>query len=163
MTFDYLASAPISSDHSTYEGIHVWSGIMVECKHILYLRGTFHSHFFILQEIRISLHLKSPGNEEYDQMKEGSYSISVYIYTHHEESSWTATMFSTMDIVHSCSKSEQVWNFQSVITIILQGFWFPCMYDGFGKWIKEKNDAKQSTIDRLIVHQIQERFKHAVE
>jgi len=50
-----------------------------------------------------------------------------------------------------------VWNFQPVIIFTLQGFWFPCMEDdGFGKWIKEKNDAKQSTIAILIVHQIHE-------
>lgn len=36
-----------------------------------------------------------------------------------------------------------VWNFQPVITITLQGYWFPYMEDdGFGKWIKEWGKAE---------------------
>jgi hypothetical protein len=70
MTFDYLPSAPNSSDHSTYEGIHRWSGIIygrvanIFCTHEEHFMVDI--HIFNLQEILFPLHLKSPGNEEYD-------------------------------------------------------------------------------------------------
>jgi len=74
-------------------------------------------------------------------MKEGSYSINIYI--HNEESSWTATMFSTVDIVYSCSKSEHSLEFSaryylhsSGVLVSMHGRWWFWKVNQRKEWCK---------------------------
>lgn len=113
MAFDYVISpsAPNSSDHSTYyEGIHMWSGIIY---------GRVQTCFVLTRNISWLIFISSifrrfyfPCISEALEMKNmikwrRAHIPLVFIYT-------TATMFSTVDIVYSCSKSEHSVEFSSL-------------------------------------------------
>lgn len=119
MAFDYVISpsAPNSSDHSTYyEGIHMWSGIIY---------GRVQTCFVLTRNISWLIFISSifrrfyfPCISEALEMKNmikwrRAHIPLVFIYT-------TATMFSTVDIVYSCSKSEHSVEFSS----LFRGFGF---------------------------------------
>ena len=152
MAFDYVISpsAPNSSDHSTYyEGIHMWSGIIY---------GRVQTCFVLTRNISWLIFISSifrrfyfPCISEALEMKNmikwrRAHIPLVFIYT-------TATMFSTVDIVYSCSKSEHSVEFSS----LFRGF-------GFHAWkmvLERKVMQSQVQLKYWLCIKYM-RFKHAV-